>query len=336
MKQNQHLNNQLIDRFGRQINYVRLSITDRCDLRCIYCMSEKMTFLPRAQILSLEEIQLIASAFVSLGVTKLRVTGGEPLVRQGVLGLLTNLANLPGLNELVMTTNATHLESMANAIFDAGVKRINISLDTLKNKRFKLITRTGDLTKVLKGINAANKLEFDKIKINSVILKNRNHDEVVDLVNFAVDNGFDISFIEEMPLGIVNQHDRAEAYYSSDDIISDLESKFHLIQSTKTTGGPSVYHSVVGTNTNIGFISPHSHNFCSTCNRVRLTVEGKLLLCLGNEHSVDLKEVIRNNPGDIEHLKQTIIDSLEIKPEKHEFDISERPVILRHMSATGG
>ncbi|MEE9345313.1 MAG: GTP 3',8-cyclase MoaA [Methylococcales bacterium] len=328
--------NQLFDRFGRRIDYVRLSVTDRCDLRCVYCMSEKMTFLPRAQILTLEEIQFIASAFVDLGVTKLRVTGGEPLVRQGVISLLENLGGLPGLNELVITTNATHLQEMAGAIHNAGVKRINISLDSLRHERFRTITRVGDLDQVLAGIDAACQQGFEKIKINAVILKNRNHDEVGNLVDFAIEKHLDISFIEEMPLGIVDQHDRMEAYYSSDNILADLEPHFKLIQSTKLTGGPSVYYKVVGTRTNIGFISPHSHNFCSTCNRVRLTVEGKLLLCLGNEHSVDLKKVIRSNPGDTEILKQTIVTALNLKPEKHEFDLSEQPVIFRHMSVTGG
>ncbi len=336
MTLNQHQQNQLVDRFGRRINYVRLSVTDRCDLRCLYCMSEKMTFLPRTQILSLEEILHIASAFVEMGVTKLRITGGEPLVRQGVVELLSNLARLSGLKELVMTTNATHLQEMAGDIHHAGVKRINISLDSLKKDRFRDITRVGDLDMVLRGIDAARQQPFNKIKINSVILKNRNHDEVCDLVDFAADNGFDISFIEEMPLGVVHQHDRAEAYYSSDAILADLKSRFNLVQSTESTGGPSVYHKVVGTNTNVGFISPHSHNFCSTCNRVRVTVEGRLLLCLGNEHSVDLKKIIRNHPNDTEILKRAIVSALEIKPEKHEFDLSEQPVIFRHMSVTGG
>jgi cyclic pyranopterin phosphate synthase len=299
-------------------------------------MSEKMTFLPRAQILTLEEIQFIAWTFVDLGVTKLRVTGGEPLVRQGVISLLENLGGLPGLNELVITTNATHLQEMAGAIHNAGVKRINISLDSLQHERFRKITRVGDLDQVLAGIDAACQQGFKKIKINAVILKNRNHDEVGDLVDFAIEKCLDISFIEEMPLGIVDQHDRMEAYYSSDNILADLKPHFKLIQSTQSTGGPSVYYKVVGTRTNIGFISPHSHNFCSTCNRVRLTVEGQLLLCLGNEHSVDLKKVIRSNPGDTEILKQTIVAALNLKPEKHEFDLSEQPVIFRHMSVTGG
>jgi cyclic pyranopterin phosphate synthase len=299
-------------------------------------MSEQMTFLPRAQILTLEEINTIAQAFAELGVKKIRITGGEPLIRRGILDLLQNIGQIDTLNELVLTTNGSKLEEMARPLKDAGVKRINISLDTLDAEKFNKITRTGDLNKILKGIQAAKKVGFEKIKINAVILKNRNHMEVTQLVQFAVDNGCDISFIEEMPLGVVDSHDRTEVYYSSDLIKSDLQKQFELKSILDNTGGPAVYFKVTGTDTRVGFISPHSANFCSTCNRVRLTVEGKLLLCLGNEHSVDLKRVIRANPGDREKLKQAIIDSMQIKPEKHEFDLKEQPIILRHMSATGG
>lgn len=327
---------QLIDRFGRTVDYLRISVTDRCDFRCQYCMSEEMTFLPRAQILTLEEIDFIAQAFAQLGVVKIRVTGGEPLVRRGILGLLENIGKIESLNELVLSTNASKLEAMAESIKQAGVKRINISLDTLDADKFKRITRTGDLEQVLKGIQAAKKAKFERIKINAVILKNRNHLEIIDLVQFAVDNEIDISFIEEMPLGVVTSHDRAEMYYSSDSIKADLEAKFTLQAVADNTGGPSVYFKVTGSQTKVGFISPHSANFCSTCNRVRLTAEGRLLLCLGNEHSVDLKKVIRANPGNMEKLKQTIIEAMQIKPEKHEFDLTEQPIILRHMSATGG
>ncbi|MCL7419372.1 MAG: GTP 3',8-cyclase MoaA [Methylobacter sp.] len=327
---------QLIDRFGRTVDYLRISITDRCDFRCVYCMAEDMTFLPRAQVLTLEEIYTLAKAFVELGVKKIRVTGGEPLVRKGALGLLEDIGKIEGLNELVITTNGSQLATMAGALKKAGVKRINISLDTLDADKFKAITRTGDLQQVLKGIQAARGAGFERLKINAVILKDRNHLEVRDLVRFAVDNGIDISFIEEMPLGVVNQHDRSEAYYSSDLIKADLAREFSLITSTEKTGGPSRYFKVVGSRTRVGFISPHSENFCSTCNRVRLTVEGRLLLCLGNEHSVDLKKVIRAHPGNTEVLKQAIIDAMSIKPEKHEFNIHEQPIILRHMSVTGG
>ncbi|MGJ0489907.1 GTP 3',8-cyclase MoaA [Methylobacter sp.] len=327
---------QLIDRFGRKVDYLRISITDRCDFRCVYCMAEDMTFLPRAQILTLEEIYTLARAFAELGVRKIRVTGGEPLVRNGVLGLLEDIGKIESLDELVITTNGSHLASMATPLKKAGVKRINISLDTLDADKFKAITRTGDLQQVLKGIQAAKAAGFERLKINAVILKNRNHLEVCDLVRFAVDNDIDISFIEEMPLGVISQHDRAEAYYASDLIKADLAREFSLIASTEKTGGPSRYFKVAGSRTRVGFISPHSENFCSTCNRVRMTVEGRLLLCLGNEHSVDLKKVIRAHPGNSKVLKQAIIDAMSIKPEKHEFNIHEQPIILRHMSVTGG
>ena len=327
---------QLVDRFGRAVDYLRISITDRCDFRCVYCMSEEMTFLPRAQILTLEEINFIARAFAELGVKKIRITGGEPLVRKGALELLQNIGQIDSLNELVLTTNGSKLEEMASDLKQASVKRINISLDTLDAVKFKQITRTGDLNKVLNGIEAAKQAGFERIKINAVILKNRNHLEVTNLVQYAVDNGIDISFIEEMPLGIVDSHNRAEVYYSSDLIKSDLEKQFQLKSIPDQTGGPSVYFNVDGSETRVGFISPHSANFCSSCNRVRLTVEGRLLLCLGNEHSVDLKRVIRANPGNMEKLKQVIVESMDIKPEKHEFNLNEQPIILRHMSATGG
>ena len=327
---------QLVDRFGRAVDYLRISITDRCDFRCVYCMSEEMTFLPRAQILTLEEINFIARAFAELGVKKIRITGGEPLVRKGALELLQNIGQIDSLNELVLTTNGSKLEEMASDLKQAGVKRINISLDTLDAVKFKQITRTGDLNKVLNGIEAAKQAGFERIKINAVILKNRNHLEVTNLVQYAVDNGIDISFIEEMPLGVIDTHNRAEVYYSSDLIKADLEKQFQLKSIPDQTGGPSVYFNVDGSETRVGFISPHSANFCSTCNRVRLTVEGRLLLCLGNEHSVDLKRVIRANPGNMEKLKQVIVESMDIKPEKHEFNLNEQPIILRHMSATGG
>lgn len=326
----------LVDRFGRHVDYVRISITDRCDFRCLYCMSEQMTFLPRAQILSLEEIHDIARAFVELGVRKIRITGGEPLVRRGALGLIEKIGHLDGLRELVLTTNGSQLERMAPILKRAGVGRINVSLDSLRPERFRAITRVGDLYQVIRGIDAAIAAGFERLKINAVVLKNRNQDEVVDLVKFAVDRGIDVSFIEEMPLGVVDGHDRAEEYCSSDEIRKQLEAVLPLIPSTETTGGPARYFRFGGTQTRIGFISPHSHNFCSTCNRVRLTVEGRLLLCLGNEHSVDLKSVIRSHPGDSMRLKQAIVEAMAIKPEKHDFDIKAQPLIFRHMSVTGG
>ena len=327
---------QLIDRFGRTVDYLRISITDRCVFRCVYCMAEDMTFLPREQILTLEEIATLAKAFAELGVKKIRVTGGEPLVRKGALELLQTLCQIESLHELVITTNGSQLETMATGLKAAGVKRINISLDTLDADKFKAITRTGDLQQVLRGIDAVKAAGFERIKINAVILKDRNHLEVCDLVQYAVDKGIDISFIEEMPLGVVAKHDRSEAYYSSALIKQDLANTFSLVASLEKTGGPSNYFKVAGTQTRVGFISPHSDNFCSTCNRVRLTVEGRLLLCLGNEHSVDLKAVLRANPGNMTILKQAIVNAMLIKPEKHEFNIHEQPVILRYMSMTGG
>ncbi|MDD5229475.1 MAG: GTP 3',8-cyclase MoaA [Methylococcales bacterium] len=326
----------LTDRFGRTVDYLRISITDRCDFRCVYCMAEDMTFLPRNQILSLEEIYMLAKTFVELGVKKIRITGGEPLVRKGALELFQQIGALNGLHELVLTTNGSQLVTAAPILKAANVKRLNISLDTLDATKFKELTRTGDLQQVLNGIAASKKVGFERIKLNAVILKNRNHKEVCDLVQFAIDNEIDISFIEEMPLGVVEKHNRAEAYYSSDEIRADLAQRFTLIQSTEKTNAPSDYSDIPNTKTRVGFISPHSHNFCSTCNRVRLTVEGRLLLCLGNEHSIDLKEILRSPDFSSEKLKQAIIDSMEIKPEKHEFNIKEQPIILRYMNMTGG
>ena len=326
----------LVDRFGRRVTYVRLSVTDRCDFRCVYCMDEEMTFLPRAQVLTLEELYAVGRAFTELGVTKIRLTGGEPLVRRNVLWLVRELGALPGLRELVLTSNGSQLDRLAAPLRDAGVARINISLDSLRPERFRQLTRTGDLARVLRGIEAARAAGFKRLKINSVILKHRNEDEILDLVQFVVDRGMDISFIEEMPLGEISEHDRAAAYYSSDDVRHDIETRFQLVPTTESTGGPSRYFQVAGTESRVGFISPHSHNFCESCNRVRLTVQGRLLLCLGQEHSVDLRHVLRANPGDDERLREAIIDSMAIKPKGHDFDLSRQVVILRHMSVTGG
>jgi cyclic pyranopterin phosphate synthase len=327
---------QLIDRFDRVVEYLRISVTDRCDFRCLYCMAETMSFLPRSEILTLEETFFLAKVFVECGVKKIRITGGEPLVRKGVLNLLEKIAQLDGLHELVLTTNGSQLSAMALDLKRAGVKRINISLDTLDATKFKAITRTGDLHQVIKGIEAAKSAGFDGLKINAIILKNQNHLEVCDLVQFAIDMGIDISFIEEMPLGVIGLHNRSESYYCSDLIKNDLAKRFSLLATPEKTGGPANYFKIEGTQSRVGFISPHSDNFCSTCNRVRLTAEGRLLLCLGNEHSVDLKQLIRENPGEVAIIKQAIVNAMQIKPEKHEFNIHEQPIILRHMSATGG
>ena len=326
----------LVDNFGRTVNYVRISVTDRCDFRCVYCMAEEMEFVPRAQLLTLEELGTIARAFTELGVGKIRITGGEPLVRRNVIKLFRDVGTLPDLRELVLTTNGSQLPHVAQDLRAAGVRRINISLDSLDRDRFRKITRVGDLDVVLAGINAALSAGFERVKINSVILKHRNHDEVTDLVRFAVERGIDISFIEEMPLGVIGDHDRAEVYYSSDQIRADLEQTWSLVPTTENTGGPSRYFRIPGTATRVGFISPHSHNFCESCNRVRLTCEGRLLLCLGQEHSVDLRRVLRAHPGELESVKQAIRDSMHIKPKGHEFNLSAKPVIFRHMNVTGG
>lgn len=325
----------LIDRFARRINYLRISVTDRCDFRCTYCMSEKMQFLPKREILTLEEIADIASTFTSLGVDKIRVTGGEPLVRHNVLWLFEKLGRLP-LRELVLTTNGSRLSQFAKPLVESGVSRINISLDSLRPERFRRITRVGNLNSVLDGLDSALQQPFKRLKINSVIMKNRNHDEVPDLVQFAIDRDMDVSFIEEMPLGTIDDHERWESYYSSDELIHDLSLHYDLIPSSTTTGGPSRYYKINGTKTLVGLISPHSHNFCATCNRVRLTAQGRLLLCLGQEHSVDLRRIVHNHPGDTDLIQQQIKRAMGIKPRGHDFNLDEKTVILRHMSVTGG
>jgi len=330
------MNGSLTDRFGRRVTYLRMSVTDRCDLRCVYCMSEDMHFLPRAEVLTLEELLAVGQAFTALGVDKIRVTGGEPLVRRNLLWLLERLGALDGLRELVLTTNGTRLAQFARPLREAGVRRINISLDTLRPERFGNISRVGQLDDVLRGIDAALAAGFDRVKLNSVILRGRNHDEVCDLVEFARARGCDISFIEEMPLGIIGDHDRAQAYYSSDQVREDIERNYRLVPSAENTGGPSRYYRVDGAGMRVGFISPHSHNFCDSCNRVRLTTAGRLLLCLGQEHSADLRAVLRAHPGDAQRLQEAIVAAMDIKPKGHTFDLFSPPDLLRHMSVTGG
>jgi cyclic pyranopterin phosphate synthase len=325
----------LVDRFGRHITYVRLSVTDRCDLRCVYCMAEDMKFVPRAQLLTLEELGRLGKAFVGLGVNKIRITGGEPLVRTGILRLFHYLGQLEGLHDLTLTTNGTQLARYAYELKAAGVTRLNISLDTLRADRFHQLTRLGDINKTLAGIDAALEAGFQRIKLNAVVLKHRNHDEVRDLVEFAHARGMDISFIEEMPLGVIGEHDRREAYYSSDDILRDLQG-MDLQPITATTGGPSRYYASPGSSSRVGFISPHSHNFCGDCNRVRVTAEGKLLLCLGNEHSVDMRRVLRANPTDDGRVQQALQAAMRIKPESHHFGEQGQPAVLRYMNMTGG
>lgn len=329
----------LKDQFGRIINYLRLSVTDRCDFRCVYCMAEEMEFLPRSELLSLEEMTSITRAFVELGVNKVRLTGGEPLIRRNVGQLIANLGQLQGLDELTLTTNGSQLQQHTPDLVAAGIKRINVSLDSLDAERFHALTRTGKLATVLTGIDSALAAGI-KIKLNSVILKNRNSDEVIDLVDFALDRQVDISFIEEMPLGHISEHQRQEEFISSADLRKIIEQKYELIKEEirKDNAGPSEYWLIANqdSKSRIGFISPHSNNFCSACNRVRLTSTGQLLLCLGNEHSLDLRAIIKQYPEQPEKLKEAIVDAMTIKPERHYFELDEEPSIIRFMNTTGG
>ena len=327
----------LIDNYGRRVSYVRMSVTDRCDFRCMYCMAEDMTFLPRSEVLSLEEFTLIAKSLKRLGVEKIRITGGEPLIRKNVLLLFQELGAL-GFKDLSLTTNGARLDRFAADLVQAGVHRVNISLDTLNADRFHAITRTGKLNDVLRGISAAKDAGFERIKINSVILQNHNIDEVIDLAEFAIDNGIDISYIEEMPLGTIDSHQRNEEFVSSAQILDRLSQKIPLNISTAQTGGPSRYWQVQGKPSRIGFISPHSNNFCSSCNRIRLTAEGRLLMCLGNEHSIDLRKVLRSAVEDQgeKSIEHAIRAAIHLKPKQHHFEDADAPQIVRFMNTTGG
>ncbi|MBO2630795.1 GTP 3',8-cyclase MoaA [Shewanella algae] len=327
--------NSLSDGFGRKIEYLRLSITDRCDFRCIYCMSEDPCFLEREQVLSLEELAFIGRAFTELGVSKIRLTGGEPLVRSDCDRLVTLLAALPGLKDLSMTSNGSRLAKLAPALKAAGLNRLNISLDTLKSDLFTTLTRNGKLERVLKGIDAAKAAGFDRIKINAVILKGRNENEIIDLLEYCRQKQLDIAFIEEMPLGVMEERSLPR-HMSSSDVREIINQRWPLSLSSKRTGGPARYYSMADSPIHIGFISPHSHNFCHECNRVRVTAEGRLLLCLGNEHSLDLKQIIRSHPGDIDVLKQAIFEAIQRKPKEHHFDDPNQVQILRFMNSTGG
>ena len=310
----------LVDRYGRRITYVRLSITDRCDFRCTYCMAEEMTFLPRHEVLSLEECLQVAAV---------RITGGEPLVQKNAMWLIERLEALPGLDNLVMTSNGSQLDRFAPALKAAGVRRLNISLDTLKADRFKAITRIGDLGKVFKGIAAAQAAGFRRTKLNVVMMRGINDDEFGDLVQFALDNELDLSFIEEMPLGEI--HGRQNTYISSEEAREHLARRFELIPSTESSGGPARYGPIPETETRIGFISPHSHNFCDTCNRVRVTAKG------GQNDALHLLPVLRDHPGQDVPLREAIVASMGIKPFGHDFTQQmESPQVVRFMSMTGG
>lgn len=329
----------LRDRFGRSVDYLRLSVTDRCDFRCVYCMAEDMQFLPRKDILSLEQLYRVAANFVALGTRKIRLTGGEPLVRNNVLSLVQRLGKLDGLEQLHLTTNGAQLDKYAQPLFDAGLSGINISLDSLRPGRFRELTRTGELSKVLRGIKAAQAAGFQRLKLNAVIMRDRNDDEVLDLVNFARNEGLDLSFIEEMPLGYIDEHSRAQAFVSSAELRELISEHYPLFDTEESSGGPARYSRMSDSSSRIGFISPHSHNFCHLCNRVRLTVEGRLLLCLGNEHSADLKAVMDAEPDNDDALRAAIVAAMDLKPERHYFELNEdneAPQIVRFMNMTGG
>ncbi|MBP5059201.1 GTP 3',8-cyclase MoaA [Pseudomonas chlororaphis] len=326
----------LRDGFGRQITYLRLSVTDRCNFRCVYCMPEKMRFLPRTQVLSAEELFQVGAAFVALGVNKIRLTGGEPLVNPDLPWLVENLAGLPGLDLLMLTTNGERLGIHAKPLKAAGLDRINISLDSLRPERFAELTRTGRLKRVLEGIGAAQQAGFERLKLNAVILRGRNDDEILELIRFARREVLDITFIEEMPLGYINEHDRKLSFVSSEQIRTTISNEFPLLPTLENTGGPARYHRMEDSSISVGFISAHSNNFCGSCNRVRVTAEGRLLLCLGNEHSIDLRQVLRESPNDPDTLKNKIRQAMSLKPERHRFDLNEAPQIVRFMNMTGG
>jgi cyclic pyranopterin phosphate synthase len=331
----------LIDAHGRTIRYLRISVTDRCDLRCRYCMAEQMTFLPKSALLSLEEIAIIAERFVARGVTKIRLSGGEPLVRRDVGELVRRLGHLVGragpggsLDELTMTTNGTRLAEHAPALLAAGMRRINVSLDSLDPDRFRHITRHGDVAQVIAGIRAGRDAGL-RIKINMVALKGLNEDEIGGMLRWCVDEGLDLSLIETMPLGAIDE-DRVDRFLPLTAVFDDLAANFALERDSHRTGGPARYWRVAGTTTRLGLISPLTANFCDGCNRVRLTTEGKLYMCLGHDDQVDLKAALR--AGGPAALDAAIDLGLREKPLRHDFRIEtgSAPAVARHMSVTGG
>lgn len=327
---------ELRDAFGRQVTYLRMSVTDRCDFRCRYCMDENPTFLPRRDVLSLEELALVGQAMIGLGVHKIRLTGGEPLVRRDLLWLVKRLGAEPELRDFAMTTNGSQLEKHATDLAAAGLHRLNVSLDTLDPATFKDMTRIGDLAKVLDGIEHARRAGFRRIKINSVVMRGYNDRQILPLVDYVLERGMDISFIEEMPLGVVTDHSRKDAFVSSQEVRDVIGTVYPLVPSTETSGGPSRYWKIEGYSNRIGFISPHSENFCATCNRVRLTAEGKLLLCLGHENALDLRAVTRAHPDSVEAIQRAVLDGIRHKPERHEFSHDPDVKVLRYMHHTGG
>ena len=329
---------ELLDQFSRQINYLRISVTDRCDLRCVYCMKEKMTFLPRSEILSLEEIERLSDNFIDMGVKKIRLTGGEPLVRKDIIRLIRNLnlkKNKTNLNEITLTTNGTLLKKYAKDLKENGIDRINVSLDTINHKKYNEITRFGNLENVILGIKEAIKHNI-KIKINTVAIKNFNENELEDLIIWSDKNKVDLTFIEVMPMEETDTG-RHMQFAPLDKIFQKLDKKFSFKKITQNTGGPAVYYTSSIISNKIGFITPMTNNFCASCNRIRITSTGKLYMCLGQNDHIDFKEILRNDYSD-NYIKEKIKYAMRIKPKRHDFLIDEKtkPYIQRHMNVTGG
>ncbi len=329
----------MIDPFGRAITYLRVSVTDRCDFRCVYCMAEDMTFLPKRDLLTLEELDRLCTAFVGKGVRKLRITGGEPLVRRNIMSLFEALGRhleTGTLDELTLTTNGSQLERFAGALKAAGVRRVNISLDTLDREKFKAITRWGDLGKVMAGIRAAQEAGLE-IKLNAVALKGVNEDEIPEMLRFAHGEGMDLTLIETMPLGDI-EGDRTDQYLPLSMVRARLADEFTLEDIPYKTGGPARYVRVAETGGRLGFITPLTHNFCESCNRVRLTCTGTLYMCLGQEDAANLRAPLRASEGN-DLLNAAIDEAISRKPKGHDFVIDRRtrtPAVSRHMSVTGG
>jgi cyclic pyranopterin phosphate synthase len=328
----------MIDKFGRAVTYLRVSVTDRCDFRCTYCMAENMTFLPKKDLLTLDELDRLCSAFVAKGVRKLRLTGGEPLVRKNIMHLVRSIGRhieSGHLDELTLTTNGSLLSRFGQELFDAGVRRVNVSLDTLDPQKFREITRWGDFTKVMEGIDAAQKAGL-KIKLNVVALQGFNEDDIPDMMRFAHGRGMDLTVIETMPMGEIEEG-RTDRYLPLSVLRETLEKQFTFRELPFKTGGPARYVEVAETGGRMGFIKPMTHNFCEGCNRVRLTCTGVLYMCLGQNDAADLRDVLRES-NDPAHLPAAIDEAIARKPKGHDFiiDRNNRPAVSRHMSVTGG
>ena len=338
MLQKEKLTKSLIDPYGRTVSYLRISVTDRCDFRCVYCMSEDMTFLPKKDLLSLEELETVCRTFMSLGVKKIRLTGGEPLVRKGIMQLINNLGSEVGsnLDELTITTNGSQLSKMAENLYLAGVRRLNISLDTLDENKFTAITRWGKLNQVLEGLKEAKRVGL-KIKINAVALKGVNDEELEDMIVWCGNQGFDMTIIEVMPMGDIGGERRLDQYLPLSQVRQNLSKRFTLVDIPERTSGPARYVKIIETGGKLGFITPLTHNFCESCNRVRLTCTGELFMCLGQEDNADLRSALRN--GGEEALIKAIEESILRKPKGHDFIIDRKlgsKSVSRHMNVTGG